>query len=89
MYNALDTLKTGTMDFKGQQTAYTVQLTLTTIGAIVGLLYGFIKQSFWETLKVFLYCTGIGLVFSALPWPWYRRNLITWTPIPEESDDDD
>lgn len=73
------------MDFKGQQLSEKLSQYIIVGFAIVAFLLGYALQSFSLMITIFTSGVGIAFVLTALDWPIYNRNPVSWRRPTQQS----
>jgi signal peptidase complex subunit 1 len=73
------------MDFCGQQLAERIYYFLILFSGIFGFIYGYHTQSVADMMFVFISGTGLAVLLTCPPWPFYNSNPEKWLkPLKEE-----
>ncbi len=68
------------VDYEGQRLAEQLMMWFVMIIAAISFVVGFATADWWTMV----YINAAGLALTSLvvlpPWPWYRRNTLTWLP---------
>lgn len=78
--SAVSAVRSGVVDFKGQDRVYSVLVYLAWAGSVGGFVAGFICGDFTITVYSILLAMGIAAVLCIPSWPSYHRHPVEWTP---------
>ncbi|PHJ22236.1 microsomal signal peptidase domain-containing protein [Cystoisospora suis] len=78
--SAFSSLRSGVVDFKGQDRVYSMLVYLAWTGSFGGFVAGFLYGDFAVTVYSILISMGIAAVLCIPSWPAYHRHPVEWTP---------
>eukprot|EP01055_Gregarina_sp_Pseudo9_P003488 Gregarina_sp_Pseudo_9__3487@NODE_3652_length_592_cov_13_260398_g3340_i0_p2_GENE_NODE_3652_length_592_cov_13_260398_g3340_i0NODE_3652_length_592_cov_13_260398_g3340_i0_p2_ORF_typecomplete_len107_score17_44SPC12/PF06645_13/5_9e20DUF2207/PF09972_9/0_13GerA/PF03323_13/0_4_NODE_3652_length_592_cov_13_260398_g3340_i0145465 len=81
-------LKSGEMDFEGQDLAAKIMWNGMAIAVVAAIIIGSITRSFELMIQIVTAAAVVVSVMIIPSWPMYRRNLLRWQPAVEEPNSD-
>ncbi|EPT32232.1 microsomal signal peptidase (spc12) domain-containing protein [Toxoplasma gondii TgCatPRC2] len=73
-------VKSGTVDFKGQERVYSWLIYFAWAGGLSGFFVGGILEDFTVTVYTILMCMAIAAILCFPSWPCFHRHPVEWTP---------
>ncbi|CBZ49976.1 putative microsomal signal peptidase subunit SPCS1 domain-containing protein [Neospora caninum Liverpool] len=80
IYSAFAAVKSGVVDFKGQERVYSVLVYLAWAAGLIGFFVGGIFEDFSITIYTILICMALTAILCFPSWPMYNRHPVEWTP---------
>lgn len=80
LQHTVDSVRSGVVDFEGQQFVQTFLVTISVVGSIFAFCSGFLAESFYISFLVILGTTLSASLVCIPSWPFYKRHQINWEP---------
>ena len=74
LFDIIEHLIGGKMDFVGQGRANILQNTLLYGSGVIGFFYGFITQRYLDTFRIVFAAYILAVVLTVPSWPMWNRN---------------
>eukprot|EP01054_Gregarina_sp_Poly1_P008016 Gregarina_sp_Poly_1__8015@NODE_45_length_17866_cov_75_803753_g39_i0_p13_GENE_NODE_45_length_17866_cov_75_803753_g39_i0NODE_45_length_17866_cov_75_803753_g39_i0_p13_ORF_typecomplete_len109_score17_82SPC12/PF06645_13/3_2e18DUF973/PF06157_11/0_03TraG_N/PF07916_11/0_047DUF4335/PF14233_6/0_11DUF2207/PF09972_9/0_057PTPS_related/PF10131_9/0_13Wzy_C/PF04932_15/0_18DUF983/PF06170_12/0_19SLATT_3/PF18184_1/0_27Trp_oprn_chp/PF09534_10/0_46_NODE_45_length_17866_cov_75_803753_g39_i01626316589 len=84
----LSALKSGEMDFEGQDLAANIMWNGMAIAVVAAIILGSVTRRFEIMVHVVTVAAIVVGVLIIPSWPMYRKNLLRWQPAVEEPNSD-
>eukprot|EP01053_Blabericola_migrator_P001677 Blabericola_migrator_1__1676@NODE_144_length_13005_cov_119_784279_g125_i0_p13_GENE_NODE_144_length_13005_cov_119_784279_g125_i0NODE_144_length_13005_cov_119_784279_g125_i0_p13_ORF_typecomplete_len105_score17_44SPC12/PF06645_13/5_9e17ATG22/PF11700_8/0_037EcsB/PF05975_12/0_039DUF4335/PF14233_6/0_068DUF2621/PF11084_8/0_14Ldr_toxin/PF13940_6/0_23Ldr_toxin/PF13940_6/1_7e02Patched/PF02460_18/1_1_NODE_144_length_13005_cov_119_784279_g125_i01219312507 len=88
----LSALKSGEMDFEGQQLASVIMWDGMAVAVVAAIIYGSITRSFEAMIQIVTIAAIIIGLMIIPSWPMFQKNLLHWQPAAateEEQEEED
>lgn len=68
------------MDFEGQKLAEALSMAIVVVAAVLGFLYGYVRQDFAAMMWVFASGTAVAGLVGVPDWPMYNKHPVRFLP---------
>lgn len=77
-HTLVSAIQEGIVDFEGQQLIQSLLFYISVIGTVLGFLFGFLTESFYNCCMSMGITSIIAAVVCIPSWPIYKRHQINW-----------
>ncbi|CAG9318337.1 SPCS1 [Blepharisma stoltei] len=75
----------GEIDYVGQKKAEYLYKVIILVSCLIGFAISCITKQFMYTGYAAMISTIVSLILVVPPWPWYKKNPLTWSSKPKKS----